>query len=140
MICNERCKQSDRIMSYMTNDPSNHTEWVTNCVTQPGLLCKSLNVKQANTVDTETFLLRGEQSIGVEPNKTITPIQTFAETPQLPKQNVFGETTRTSKSCNGEKVISDRVEPALLPGKLPYMDTMIGTNSRYMAKYGEKNK
>lgn len=137
MICNERCKQSERIMTYMTNNPSNHTDGVTNCVTQPGLLCKSLNVKQENTVDTETLLLRGEQSNPVEP-ETTPSLQMVAPVVE-PRQNLFvGETTRTSKSCNGEKVISDRVEPALLPGQLPYMDAMIGTNSRYMAKYGKK--
>lgn len=139
MICNERCKQSERIMTYMTSNPSNHTDWVTNCVTQPGLLCKSLNVKQDNTVDTETFLLRGEQSIGVEPETTPSLQQQMPALVVDPKQNMFiGETTRTSKSCNGEQVISDRVESALLPGQLPYMDAMIGTNSRYMAKYGKK--
>ena len=66
MSCDERCMQSERIMNYMTHDPSNNVNGIENCVEMPGLVCKPLHVK--DQVDTETYLIRGAQSVAVDPN------------------------------------------------------------------------
>lgn len=142
MLCNERCKQSEHVMNYMVSNPSNHTTGITHCVDTPGLSCRSLNVKHENTVDTETLLLRGEQSVGVDPNPTIShvhvaPIASTSNDSLL----LLGETTRLSKSCNGEYTITSRLETPqpIRYSERPYMNStdLTGLNSRNLSKYGK---
>ena len=146
MLCNERCKQSKNVMNYMVANPSNHTTGIARCVDTPGLSCKSLNVKHENTVDTETLLLRGEQSIGVDPNPTplmMSHVYNAAPaTPLSDSLSLLGETTRLAKSCNGEKQITSRLETPhpIRYSERPYMNStdMVGVNSRNLSKYGKK--
>ena len=142
--CNEKCRQSARVSDYMIANPSNNTDGVSNCVNLPGLVCRSLNVKHYDSVDTETVLLRGAQSVGIEPpsmpmtNKGVFPT-TFTKEPFA----FLGENTRTSKSCNGERDLMGRFEapfPVPYDRNFPLMTpgSLVGTNSRNLAKYGEK--
>lgn len=141
MLCNERCKQSEHVMNYMVANPSNHTTGIARCVDTPGLSCRSLNVKHENTVDTETLLLRGEQSVGVDPNPTISPVHSPAMSSNDSLLSFLGETTRLSKSCNGEKTITSRLETPqpIRYSERPYMNStdLTGVNSRNLSKYGK---
>lgn len=145
MICNDRCRQSANIMKYMIDNPSNHTSGVTRCVNHPGLTCRSLHVKHENTVDTETLLLRGEQSVGIDPPHVVPQQQSQVEEHVFVNNeslSFMGETTRLSKSCNGEKTITSRLEDTLQPIRLsdrPYMNStdLLGANSRNLSKYGK---
>ena len=145
MSCNDRCKQSSNIMKYMIDNPSNNTTGVTRCVNHPGLTCRSLHVKHENTVDTETLLLRGEQSVGIEPPQIVPNHHKFEEPTNVfvnNKESFLGETTRLSKSCNGERTITSRLEETLQPIRMserPYMHStnLIGANSRNLSKYGQ---
>lgn len=139
MLCNERCKQSEHVMNYMVANPSNHTAEIARCVDTPGLSCRSLNVKHENTVDTETLLLRGEQSVGVDPTPTISMVHFPANTSNE-SLSLLGETTRLSKSCNGEQTITSRLETPqpIRYSERPYMNStdLAGVNSRN-SKYGK---
>lgn len=143
--CNDKCRQSARVSDYMIANPSNNTNGVSNCVNLPGLVCRSLNVKHVNTVDTETVLLRGTQSVGIEPESTPVMVNTgmfptaFTNEPFA----FLGESTRLSKSCNGERDLMGRFEapfPVPYDRNFPLMTpgSLVGTNSRNLAKYGKK--
>jgi len=142
--CNERCKQSSRLNDYMIMNPSNNIDNVSDCISVPGMMCTSLNVKQVGSVDTETILLRGVQSVGVEPSQvTLTGKGSHKDnTITTDPFSFIGQTTRLSKSCNGEYDLMGRFEaPYPIPiENLPSMDnsTLVGTNSRNLAKYGKK--
>ena len=140
MICDDRCRQSANIMKYMIDNPSSNTAGVARCVI-PGLTCRSLNVKHENTVDTETLLLRGEQSVGIDPPQSVHRFEE-PEPVFVNNDSFIGETTRLSKSCNGEQTITSRLEGALQPIRMsdrPYIHStdLLGTNSRN-SKYGKK--
>lgn len=142
MYCDDRCKQSERIATYMTNNPSNHVNGVQSCIEVPGLVCKPLHVK--NQVDTETVLLRGSQSVAVEPEHSMTPESSPVETTSfstLPP-SFWAETTRVSKACNSETDITERLDTPhpIQWGDLPYVNNsdLFGKNSRNIAKYGQK--
>jgi hypothetical protein len=141
MSCDERCKQSERMMHYMTLDPSNHVEGIDNCVQIPGMVCKSMHVK--DQVDTETSLIRGTQSVAVDPNPG--GVNELPKPQREPRHATYealpsfwGEMTRDSKSCNSENNVTERLE-SIQWGDIPYADTndLIGTNSRQLAKYGK---
>lgn len=142
MSCDERCMQSERIMNYMTHDPSNNVNGIENCVEIPGLVCKPLHVK--DQVDTETYLIRGAQSVAVDPNPGFGVVNEQApkRAPRLDTYDAlpsfWGEMTRDSKSCNSETNLTDRLE-SIKWGVIPYIDpnVLIGTNSRQVAKYGK---
>lgn len=140
MYCDDRCKQSERISTYMTNNPSNNVNGIRSCIEIPGLVCKPLHVK--NQVDTETVLLRGSQSVAVEPEHSLETYENHGSNDAVLPPSFWSETTRVSKACNGETDITERLETPqpIQWGDLPYVDNsdLFGKNSRNIAKYGKK--
>lgn len=136
--CNERCKQSMRTSDYVLKNPSNNTNKLQNCVVSPGLMCnRSLHTKQSNTIDTETVLLRGVKSVGVENSPSpshVTAFETNANN-NMDTSVLLGESTRVGKSCNSERELN-RFENQSTLYPMVSNKTLFGINARDVAKYG----
>lgn len=137
----ERAKQSFKASQYLLQNPSNHVRDVTNCLQAPGISCRALNVKVANTVDTETSLIRGRQSEAV-----VLPTPTFASSPMEINGtkfgsfvNALGNSTRMPKSCYFEQPIPSRFEPLHTPVQAHYVNentkALFGMDTRNVSKY-----
>lgn len=131
---------------YILNNPSNTLSGLFDCMSVPGVTCRSLNVKLPDTIDTETQLLRGVQSDLFIPQVPEIPsvYSGVVDNTFNPLKGLPSEHTRMSKSCYFEQSTYDRLQ-GILPLNYdanrnidPYWVSpvlIIGSSSRMDSKY-----